>query len=452
MLINATRYGFVELVKILIAEDCDTNIKNHLGNTALVALIDQSSLSNDKVLEIGKILIIEGEIDVNLKSNKGKNALITLSAYDDDLGELADIILKNGGLVNEVDNEGKTALIYASGAGNHKIVKLLLKNFALINKADNNGDTPLIHASRFGEADIVRTLIINGVSIDQTNNLGQSALIIASSGGYYLIVELLLENGAEINLVDSQGKTALMFASDIDESCLEDFCIGYGCDREKVIKILEAKLKVATDEKYNSDHLKDLLKKIIDGDFADDIKKQAIHLLGIIDSGISSVNPEAVKSVIAGSVCGGALYLSCEAAYTSVGFLSAGPPGAAIGFFGGQPKCWVIGLAGSAVGGALVRTENLHFREENSGVEEIKNAGLQVNPPKAESKVWKELKPYKKDVKTNGLSGRDKRYYKWDPLHNDIEVFDCGENHLGSMDPKTGGIYKPAVRGRKLYD
>jgi len=56
--------------------------------------------------------------------------------------------------------------------------------------------------------------------------------------------------------------------------------------------------------------------------------------------------------------------------------------------------------------------------------------------------VWKELKNYKKDVKTNGLSGKDRRYYQWDYLHNDIEVFDKDFNHLGSIDPISGNMYK----------
>ena len=66
--------------------------------------------------------------------------------------------------------------------------------------------------------------------------------------------------------------------------------------------------------------------------------------------------------------------------------------------------------------------------------------------------MWKELQHYKKDVKTNGLSGKDRRYYQWDHTHNDIEVYSgTGKRqHLGSMDPKTGRIYKEAVKGRFL--
>jgi hypothetical protein len=63
---------------------------------------------------------------------------------------------------------------------------------------------------------------------------------------------------------------------------------------------------------------------------------------------------------------------------------------------------------------------------------------------KADSPVWKSLKPYKGKTRTNGLSGKRKQYYEWDYKHNDIEVFDHKFEHLGSMNPRTGDIYKPA--------
>lgn len=71
---------------------------------------------------------------------------------------------------------------------------------------------------------------------------------------------------------------------------------------------------------------------------------------------------------------------------------------------------------------------------------------------KSESPVWKELKPYKSSLKTNGLGGSKQRYYEWDHLHNDIEVFDRQGKHLGSMDPVTGKMYKPAVPERSIKD
>ncbi|MGH3773092.1 MAG: hypothetical protein ACRDRW_17150 [Pseudonocardiaceae bacterium] len=35
---------------------------------------------------------------------------------------------------------------------------------------------------------------------------------------------------------------------------------------------------------------------------------------------------------------------------------------------------------------------------------------------------WKSFQPYRGDIKTNGKSGKNRRYYTWDHTHDDIEV------------------------------
>ncbi|MBP9829649.1 MAG: hypothetical protein KBD04_06445 [Proteobacteria bacterium] len=62
-----------------------------------------------------------------------------------------------------------------------------------------------------------------------------------------------------------------------------------------------------------------------------------------------------------------------------------------------------------------------------------------TNCGKSESPVWKELKPYRGEYRTNT---KGDEIYKWDHLHNDIEVFSKRGEHLGSMDPRTGILYK----------
>lgn len=73
-----------------------------------------------------------------------------------------------------------------------------------------------------------------------------------------------------------------------------------------------------------------------------------------------------------------------------------------------------------------------------------------VNCSKSRSPVWKGLKHHKNDIKTNGKSGSEKRFYKWDNTHDDIEVYNGRGEHLGSMDPRTGKMYKGPVSGRDI--
>ena len=66
------------------------------------------------------------------------------------------------------------------------------------------------------------------------------------------------------------------------------------------------------------------------------------------------------------------------------------------------------------------------------------------------SDAWKGMSNYRDGIKTNGATGKQKEFYKWDHTHGDIEVFDRNGNHLGSMNPNTGVMHKPPVPGRTL--
>ncbi|MER8032961.1 DNRLRE domain-containing protein [Streptomyces bauhiniae] len=68
----------------------------------------------------------------------------------------------------------------------------------------------------------------------------------------------------------------------------------------------------------------------------------------------------------------------------------------------------------------------------------------------ANSPFWKKLKSYKGKTRTNGKTGKSRRYYEWDYTHGDVEVYDSKGGHLGSADPEGGEIYKPRVKGRKI--
>ena len=80
-----------------------------------------------------------------------------------------------------------------------------------------------------------------------------------------------------------------------------------------------------------------------------------------------------------------------------------------------------------------------------------KSAGRKAsNCTKATSTVWKGFKPHRGDIKTNGLPGAQRRFYTWDHTHGDIEVWDRGGKHLGSMDAADGSMTKGPVKGRTI--
>ena len=106
----------------------------------------------------------------------------------------------------------------------------------------------------------------------------------------------------------------------------------------------------------------------------------------------------------------------------------------------------VVGVAEVGVSLATLRSSlsNLYDDVQNY------NSSRITNPSKSESPIWKSFDNVKgSDRKTSG-TGKNKRYYEWDNTHNDIEVYDKNGKHLGSMDPTTGEMYKPAVPGRTI--
>ena len=70
----------------------------------------------------------------------------------------------------------------------------------------------------------------------------------------------------------------------------------------------------------------------------------------------------------------------------------------------------------------------------------------------SQSFIWKNQKPHKvidgKPAHTNGLKGKNRRYYQWDSENGEIEVYDSKAKHIGAMDSITGEWKKPAGKGR----
>lgn len=85
----------------------------------------------------------------------------------------------------------------------------------------------------------------------------------------------------------------------------------------------------------------------------------------------------------------------------------------------------------------------------SSGEERRRNEQV-INCSKKDSPAWKGMEHHKGNIKTNGKSGDGRRYYQWDNLHNDIEVYNKHGKHLGSMDPRNGNMYKGPVSGRNI--
>ena len=99
----------------------------------------------------------------------------------------------------------------ASYRGNIRIATVLLQARANINQLNNDGITALMYAclSKTPLNDLVRLLIEHGADINiKSSKLQRTALMIAAECGHTSIVQYLLEQGAPVNTQDVNGATS----------------------------------------------------------------------------------------------------------------------------------------------------------------------------------------------------------------------------------------------------
>ncbi|KAL9085459.1 MAG: hypothetical protein Q9165_007609 [Trypethelium subeluteriae] len=110
-------------------------------------------------------------------------------------------------LVDELDNDGNTALNLASIAGNIDVVKALLDHDADCRIGDKFGMQPLFRATGCRHEQIVMELLKNGkVDTNATDSFGRTVLHEACLVGSLESVDLLLaQPGIEINALDNAG-------------------------------------------------------------------------------------------------------------------------------------------------------------------------------------------------------------------------------------------------------
>jgi hypothetical protein len=100
--------------------------------------------------------------------------------------------------VNKSDDEGWTALAWATYFDHHDTARYLVEELgADVNIPDNGGWTPLSLAASKGHFDVIRLLLRLGAGIDPKDDNGMTPLMIASAEKHYTIVKWLVKAGAD---------------------------------------------------------------------------------------------------------------------------------------------------------------------------------------------------------------------------------------------------------------
>ena len=224
----------------------DINVTNKYGYTALMwaagqgrSNIVQSLISHgavvDKTSSDGSTALFfaaqEGRMNVvplllakgaSLKARRadGWTPFICAAAYNQ-VDMLEFFLLEKGADVEEKDNQGDTALMFAAAnvfsqdatGETLPAVNLLLDWKANPNAMNKKGQTPLMLASQKGEVEIAKLLISKKADIHAKDKNGKSALhYAAESKADPAIVMFLIEQRCELDAQDDKGETALMKA------------------------------------------------------------------------------------------------------------------------------------------------------------------------------------------------------------------------------------------------
>ena len=133
--------------------------------------------------------LLDNGIDINVRDDTGNTTLARASLNGHI--EIVKLLLDRGADINSIDENGWTSLMLASSNRYTEIVKLLLEKGADPNIQDQDGNTALIDASHIGDIENVELLLEKGADYNIPDIDGMTALMIALDEGHTGIVDLL---------------------------------------------------------------------------------------------------------------------------------------------------------------------------------------------------------------------------------------------------------------------
>ena len=198
LLMLAAMNGCKEQVKMLLRQGADPNLQDEDGRTAL-------SLAAEKCLA--------DMVEASLKEDDNTDSADDYSILPEN-AKIARLLIENKADIDVRDNEGRTPLSYAAGAGNEAVVSLLLGKGADLGSRDEQRWTSLLCAAERGHAAVVSLLLEKGADPNVRDEDGWTPLLSAADSGDEEVVSLLLEKGANPNCQDDEGRTAVELATE----------------------------------------------------------------------------------------------------------------------------------------------------------------------------------------------------------------------------------------------
>jgi ankyrin repeat protein len=111
------------------------------------------------------------------------------------------------------DDDGQTALHWATRNGQINTVNLLLRHGFGVNLVDREGNSALHHAINQGQEALFRVLVDNGVNIELTDNRGQTPFLNAVENMAVNAAQILFKMGAKSGALNFMKQNSLHLAT-----------------------------------------------------------------------------------------------------------------------------------------------------------------------------------------------------------------------------------------------
>lgn len=216
-----------DMTKLLLSAGADSNVKDAIGNTMLLFLLEQEWFKpGNGLFEIANELIAKSNIDE--AASDGNTALI-LAARKGNVDLVAEILKKKPSL-DVKNSSGNTAL---HEAVNPVITKLLLDAGANPNIKNNSGDTPLsVKLKDRSFLTAIELIKSKKTDIDIVDKDGNSPLIRAVSLENNDLVKEVLAREPKLEIKNASQQTALKIASLKNNETIKDMLLNAGAKDE----------------------------------------------------------------------------------------------------------------------------------------------------------------------------------------------------------------------------
>jgi len=178
-----------------------------------------------------------GDAALIFATHDGYPQIVNALLYNQDLG-YAD-------LIDATDENGNTALIYASAKGFRQSTAALLRSGADPDVANqgHGGRTPLVEAAGAGHKDLVAALRLTNATVDAVDDYGNTALHYAAYHGHLSCVHELLKANPRKDIQNSYGHTAASYAASNKFKAIADVLSRAPSKRELAQRAAEEKQK-----------------------------------------------------------------------------------------------------------------------------------------------------------------------------------------------------------------